>query len=32
LFDYTGYPEEAHAMLDGGWHAMYWEPLKKFLA
>jgi activator of HSP90 ATPase len=32
VFDQAGYPEEAHGMLDGGWHAMYWEPLRKFLA
>lgn len=32
LFDHTGYPEAAHDMLEGGWHQMYWEPLKKHLA
>jgi uncharacterized protein YndB with AHSA1/START domain len=31
-FDQIGYPDEAHAMLDGGWHKMYWEPMNKLLA
>lgn len=30
-FDQTGYPEDAHAMLDGGWPQMYWEPMNKML-
>jgi uncharacterized protein YndB with AHSA1/START domain len=32
VFDQIGYPDEAHAMLDGGWHKMYWEPMNKLLA
>jgi activator of HSP90 ATPase len=32
VFDQAGYPEEAHGMLDGGWHKMYWEPMKAMLA
>lgn len=28
--DQEGYPEEAEAHLDGGWHKMYWEPLRKY--
>jgi activator of HSP90 ATPase len=31
-FDQSGYPDEAHEMLDGGWHKMYWEPLNARLA
>lgn len=31
-FDQIGYPDEAHAMLAGGWHKMYWEPMNKLLA
>ena len=31
VFDHTGYPDAAHDMLDGGWHQMYWEPLRKYL-
>ena len=29
VFDHTGYPDEGHDMLEGGWHKMYWEPLDK---
>lgn len=32
VFDHTGYPEDAHDMLEGGWHKMYWEPLTKHLS
>ena len=32
VFDHTGYPEPAHAELEGGWPKMYWEPLQKYLA
>jgi activator of HSP90 ATPase len=28
-FDHTGFPPESVAELDSGWHAMYWEPLKR---
>jgi activator of HSP90 ATPase len=31
VFDHTAFPEEAHADLDAGWHAMYWEPIRKHL-
>ncbi len=31
VFDHTGYPDEGHDMLEGGWHKMYWEPLTKHL-
>lgn len=27
-FDQSGYPQDAETMLEGGWHKMYWEPLK----
>ncbi len=26
--DHTGYPDGEEKNLDGGWHKMYWEPLK----
>jgi uncharacterized protein YndB with AHSA1/START domain len=32
VFDHTGYPEDQHQHLEPGWHKMYWEPLKKYLA
>ena len=32
VFDQTGYPPEAEQMLSGGWHKMYWEPMKAMLA
>lgn len=28
--DHSGYPEEAEEHLAGGWHKMYWNPLKAF--
>ncbi|MGH6923995.1 MAG: SRPBCC domain-containing protein [Propylenella sp.] len=31
-FDQTGYPDEAHDMLNGGWPKMYWEPMNAMLA
>jgi activator of HSP90 ATPase len=27
----SGFPEDAAEHLEGGWHKMYWEPLKAFL-
>jgi len=32
LFDHTGFPEADREHLDQGWHRMYWDPLRKFLA
>ncbi|GLQ57303.1 SRPBCC family protein [Devosia nitrariae] len=32
VFDQVGYPEEDHAMLDGGWAMMYWQPMSELLA
>lgn len=32
IFDQAGYPDGAHAMLSGGWHKMYWEPMQNMLA
>ncbi len=32
VFDHAGYPEDAHDMLEGGWHQMYWEPLTKYFS
>ena len=29
--EHTAYPEESSEHLEGGWHKMYWEPLKAFL-
>jgi activator of HSP90 ATPase len=31
-FDHTEFPPEARDELDGGWTAMYWEPMKAFFA
>jgi activator of HSP90 ATPase len=30
--DHKGFPEGDFDHLESGWHAHYWEPLKKFLA
>ena len=30
-FDQSGYPDDAHDMLKGGWPMMYWEPMSKML-
>jgi len=27
---HTGFPEDAAEHLEGGWHKMYWEPLKAY--
>jgi uncharacterized protein YndB with AHSA1/START domain len=32
IFDHSGFPEDQQKHLEEGWHANYWEPLKKFLA
>ena len=29
VFEQDGVPEDAVQHIDGGWHKMYWEPLKK---
>lgn len=31
-FTHTGIDEEMHEHLDAGWHKMYWEPIRKYLA
>jgi uncharacterized protein YndB with AHSA1/START domain len=31
VFDQAGHPEEASAMLEGGWHQMYWQPMNAML-
>ncbi len=31
LMEHAGFPDGAAEHLDGGWHKMYWEPLKAFL-
>jgi activator of HSP90 ATPase len=30
--EHMGFPEDARAHLEGGWHKMYWDPLKAHLA
>ena len=30
--EHTGYPEGGEEHLEGGWHKMYWEPLKAHLS
>jgi hypothetical protein len=32
VFDHAGFPEEQRPHLEGGWQAMYWDPLRKYLA
>lgn len=32
VFDQAGVPDAKKSELEGGWHAMYWEPLRKYLA
>jgi activator of HSP90 ATPase len=32
VFDQCGFPDADRAHLDGGWHKMYWEPLRNYLA
>lgn len=32
VLDHTGFPEGNFRHLDYGWHAHYWEPLKKYVA
>ena len=29
--DHTGFPDGAAEHLEGGWHKMYWEPLRAYL-
>ena len=30
--EHSAFPEGSAQHLEGGWHKMYWEPLKKYLA
>ena len=32
IFDHSGFPEDQQEHLAGGWHAHYWEPMRKYLA
>ncbi|HEY8077208.1 MAG TPA: SRPBCC family protein [Labilithrix sp.] len=32
VLDHAGFPEDQGKHLDQGWHARYWEPLRKHLA
>jgi activator of HSP90 ATPase len=31
VFEQDGVPEDQVGHIDGGWHKMYWEPLRKHL-
>jgi activator of HSP90 ATPase len=31
VFDQHGFPAEQQSHLEGGWHKMYWEPLRRYL-
>jgi len=31
-FDHAGFPADQRANWEAGWHAIYWEPLKAYLA
>jgi uncharacterized protein YndB with AHSA1/START domain len=32
VFDQAGFPADNRDHLESGWHKMYWEPLKTYLA
>ncbi len=32
ILDHSGFPEGAGEHLESGWHKMYWEPLRDYLA
>ena len=32
ILDHSGFPEGTGEHLEGGWHKMYWEPLRNYLA
>ena len=32
VFDHSGFPADNRDHLETGWHKMYWEPLKTYLA
>jgi activator of HSP90 ATPase len=32
VLDHAGVPDEAKEHIDAGWHQMYWEPLRTYLA
>ena len=32
VFDHSGFPADNRGHLETGWHKMYWEPLKTYLA
>jgi activator of HSP90 ATPase len=32
IFDQSGFPEAESTHLADGWHKMYWEPMRKYLA
>ena len=32
ILDHAGFPPEQREHLESGWHANYWEPLRKHLA
>jgi activator of HSP90 ATPase len=32
ILDQSGFPDDVAEHLEGGWHKMYWEPLRAYLA
>lgn len=32
VLDHSGFPEGERPHLESGWHARYWDPLRKYLA
>lgn len=32
VLDHSSFPEDERPHLESGWHARYWEPLRKYLA
>lgn len=32
VLDHTGFPEDNREHLEPGWHKMYWDPLRNYLA
>ena len=31
VFSHIGFPEKDQEELEGGWHKMYWDPIKEYL-
>lgn len=32
VMDHYGVPDDFEEHIAGGWHAQYWDPMRKFLA